>query len=120
MMATSHPNHAFISSDDVLGTYVYNLAGKRLGSIDHLMIDKASGKIAFAVLCFGGFLGVVHRHFPLPWEALKYVPSLEGYRADFKDQDLIDAPDFSDDSWSDRHGEHCTYGQYGMFPTGGL
>jgi PRC-barrel domain len=119
MMATAHPNHAFISSDDVQGACVYDAAGKRLGTIDHLMIDKETGRIVFVILCFGGFLGIDHRHFPLAWETLNYDPSIGGYRASVEEQDLVDVPEFSDDSWSDRHGGvHSIYAQHGFAPYG--
>ena len=51
-----------ISSDKVEGTAVYNRAGEKLGSIHTLMIDKTSGKVAYAVMSFGGFLGIGDRY----------------------------------------------------------
>ncbi len=74
--STAHPNHQLISSDDVNGTEVYDLKGKNIGSIDHLMIDKPSGRVTYAVMSFGGF----HRARPQPLShsvgALKYDTSL--------------------------------------------
>ena len=61
-----------IAADQVEGTYIYNPAGDNLGSVQDVMIDKISGKIAYAVVGFGGFLGIGDRHYPLPWEKLKY------------------------------------------------
>ena len=74
--ATQHPNHQLISSEDVEGTEVYDSAGKNIGEVDHLMIDKMSGRVAYAVISFGGFLGLGHSHYPVPWGALKYDTSL--------------------------------------------
>ena len=56
--ATAHPNHRCISSEDVQGTEVYGPDGKNIGEIDHLIIDKISGRVGYAVMSFGGFLGL--------------------------------------------------------------
>jgi hypothetical protein len=111
-MDTSHPNHAFISSEDVEGTSVYDLKGDSIGSIDHLMIDKVSGRVLYAVLSFGGFLGLNHSHYPLPWAKLKYDQSLGGFRTDITAEKLRDAPQFSDDSWGDRNWEKQVHNHY--------
>jgi hypothetical protein len=56
-----------IAADKVEGTTVYNRAGDKLGSVDNGMIDKISGRVAYAVMSFGGFLGMGKDHYPLPW-----------------------------------------------------
>ena len=112
-MATAHPDRTIISSEDVEGTKVYGSGDKNIGSIDHLMIDKVSGRVAYAVISFGGFLGLGHSHYPVPWNALRYDTNLGGYRTSITEQQLKDAPDFSDDSWSDRHWETQTHQHYG-------
>ena len=58
--ATAHPDHQCISSEDIQGTEVYGLDGKHIGEIDHLIIDKLSGRVAYAVMSFGGFMGLGH------------------------------------------------------------
>jgi len=116
--ATQHPNHQLISSEDVEGTNVYGAGDSKVGEIDHLMIDKFSGKVTYAVMSFGGFLGLGHSHYPVPWAALKYDPSLGGYRTGITEQQLRDAPEFSDDIWGDRNWETRTHEHYGvpMYP----
>jgi hypothetical protein len=69
----------FIASEKVEGTNVYNPAGDNLGSIHDLMIDKASGKVAYALMSFDGFLGIGKRYHPLPWSLLNYDTKLAGY-----------------------------------------
>lgn len=101
--ATTHPNHSLISSEDVEGTNVYDMKGTKVGEIDHLMIDKVSGRVTYAVMSFGGFLGLGHSHYPIPWGALKYDTSLDGYVTGVTEQQLKDAPAFSDDAWSNRN-----------------
>ena len=114
--ATAHPDHQCISSDDVQGTEVYGADSKHIGEIDHLIIDKLSGRVAYAVMSFGGFLGLGHSHYPIPWGALKYDTKLDGYVTGISEQQLKDAPAFSDDSWTDRNWETQTYRHYNIQP----
>ena len=78
--ATAHPNRALISSEDVQGTEVYGVGDEAIGEIDHLLIEKVSGRVAYAVMSFGGFLGLAHSHYPIPWAALKYDTALQDGR----------------------------------------
>lgn len=110
--ATVHPDHKLISSEDVEGTEVYGPSGSHIGEIDHLMIDKVSGQIAYAVMSFGGFLGLGHSHYPVPWSKLDYDTSLGGFRTDITEQQLRDAPEFSDDAWADRDWETRLHRHY--------
>jgi sporulation protein YlmC with PRC-barrel domain len=100
--ATAHPDHHLVSSEDVEGTNVYSVDGKKIGAIDHLMIEKETGRITYAVISFGGFLGLGHNHYPVPWAALKYDRKLAGYVTGITQEQLKDAPAFSDDAPSDR------------------
>jgi hypothetical protein len=90
--ATAHPDHQCISSEDVHGTTVYGADGRNIGEIDHLIIDKL---------------------YPIPWGALTYDKSLGGFRTNITEQQLKDAPEFSDDSWQDRDWEVRTHRHYG-------
>ena len=65
-----------IGSDKVEGTAVYGADDTQIGSIERVMIDKRSGKVSYAVLSFGGFLGIGDDHYPLPWNSLKYDTNL--------------------------------------------
>jgi sporulation protein YlmC with PRC-barrel domain len=85
-----------IASDKVEGTSVYNGAGEKLGSIYNLMVDKRSGKVAYAVMSFGGFLGMGSDYHPLPWEQLSYDRSKGGYVVDLSREQLEAAPTYSD------------------------
>jgi sporulation protein YlmC with PRC-barrel domain len=71
-----------IASKKVEGTAVYNRSGEHLGSVHNLMVDKVSGRIAYAVMSFGGFLGIGESYHPLPWKSLTYNTSLGGYVVD--------------------------------------
>ena len=112
--ATAHPDRRLISSEDVQGTEVYGPGDKAIGEIDHLLIEKVSGRVTYAVMSFGGFLGLGHSHYPIPWAALKYDTNLGGYRTGITEGRLRDAPEFSDDSWEDRDWETKTHEHYGV------
>src|SRR2546423_1570558 len=84
-----------ISSQKVEGTAVYNHEGENLGTVDHLMIDKFSGQVAYAVMSFGGFLGIGSSYHPLPWNALNYDVNLGGYRVDVNRARLEAAPRYT-------------------------
>ena len=90
--ATETSTHDVISSERVEGTTVYNEAGDKLGSIDDLMIDKRSGQVRYAVLEFGGFLGMGSDRYPLPWDALTYDTDKGGYVVPLEKEQLADAP----------------------------
>ena len=82
------------------GTAVYGPDGDKIGSIENVMIDKLSGRVAYAVLTFGGFLGMGNDYYPLPWATLKYDENLGGYRANITRDQLENAPKYrEDDSW---------------------
>lgn len=85
-----------ISSDKIEGTTVYNTDGDKLGSIDDLMIDKTSGRIRFAVLEFGGFLGIGTDRYPMPWHLLAYDAAKEGYVVPIDQERLHEAPQYGE------------------------
>jgi PRC-barrel domain len=84
-----------IGSDKVEGTPVFGPKGDRAGRIERVMIDKLSGKVAYAVMSFGGFLGIGDDHYPLPWSLLTYNPQLGGYQVNIAAEQLKGAPKFS-------------------------
>lgn len=88
-----------ISSEKVDGTPVYDRKGERLGTIHHFMVGKRDGKVRYAVMNFGGVLGMGTHHYPLPWEALDYEDWKGGYIVDLeKDQlDPEKAPSYAHD-----------------------
>jgi sporulation protein YlmC with PRC-barrel domain len=85
----------------VEGTNVYNATGDKLGTIDELMIDKISGQVRYAVMEFGGFLGMGTDRYPVPWNMLKYDTSQEGYVVPLDKTQLEGAPRYADDAVPD-------------------
>jgi sporulation protein YlmC with PRC-barrel domain len=90
-----------ISSDRVEGTSVYNQAGDKLGSVDYLVIDKRSGQVRYAVLEFGGFLGMGTDRYPVPWGLLKYDTNVDGYVVPIEKSALEKAPRYANDTRPD-------------------
>ena len=107
---------SMVSSSDVTGTEVYGTDGAHVGHIEHLMIDKVSGKIAYAVMGFGGFLGMGEEHYPVPWNALHYDTSRNGFVTDITPKTLEGAPARRDDWHRDRTWEEETFRHYGVTP----
>jgi PRC-barrel domain len=100
--------HSLVASDRVEGTPVRRSDGGKIGTIQRLMIDKVSGNVAYAVLSFGGFLGIGQKHLPIPWVRLKYERTLGAYQLDLTEEELSRAPSFAankDFDWGDRSQE---------------
>src|SRR5215207_6584890 len=98
-----HGSSRLIASNRVEGTEVYNRAGEHLGEIYNFMVDKFSGQVAYAVMSFGGFLGIGERYHPLPWASLDYDVNQGGYVVDLDRSKLELAPSYGreEDPWRD-------------------
>jgi sporulation protein YlmC with PRC-barrel domain len=105
-----------IASDKVEGTPVYNRAGESLGAVHNVMIDKRSGRVRYAVMSFGGFLGIGEHYHPLPWETLTYAPNLGGYMVELSREQLEGAPSYrrGETPWSDPLFGRSVHGFYGL------
>jgi hypothetical protein len=107
-----------IGSDKVEGTAVYGTDEKKIGELERVMIDKISGKVAYAVISFGGFLGMGEDYYPMPWSTLKYDTKLGGYRVGVTKDQLEKAPKFSKStSWNwNRDNDRRVYDYYRAQP----
>jgi hypothetical protein len=106
-----------IGSDKVEGTAVYGADDNKIGSIERVMIDKKSGRVSYAVLGFGGFLGLGNDHYPLPWQSLKYDPRLGGYVSGVTEKQLRGAPKFGEErdwDWADAARNRLLDDYYGI------
>jgi hypothetical protein len=81
-----------IASDKVEGTAVRRSDGDKLGRIERVMIDKRSGNVAYAVMTFGGFLGIGDEYRALPWHLLRYNERLDAYELNVTEDQLRNAP----------------------------
>ena len=98
-MAAEDETVSLIGSDKVQGTAVFDADGNRIGSIERVMIEKTSGRVSYAVLSFGGFLGIGDDHYPLPWPSLKYNVDLGGYQTMVTVDQIKGAPK-ADGEWN--------------------
>lgn len=92
---SSAPSHPLIESDRIEGTPVFDVNGRRIGTIKRLVIEKISGHVAYAVTSFGGFLGLGSEAHTIPWEQLHYDTTLHGYHTTITEEQLRQAPEFS-------------------------
>lgn len=115
--------HALIASDRVEGTAVRRPNGDKVGTIQRVMIDKISGNVAYAVLSFGGFLGLGEKHLPIPWSRLKFDTIMQSYQVDISDDELKSAPSYAADKdfdWGDRSRETQLHDYYKARPYWGI
>jgi hypothetical protein len=87
-------NVRLISSTKVEGTAVVGTNGERLGTIQSFMVDKYTGRVAYAIMAFGGTLGLGTSLFPLPWPMLEYDVEKDGYSLNITKEQLASAPKF--------------------------
>jgi sporulation protein YlmC with PRC-barrel domain len=93
------PGPALMGADTLLGNDVYNSADEDLGDIKEFMIEMSTGRIAYAVLSFGGFLGMGDKLFAVPWEALRLDTANHRFVLDVDKETLKNAPGFDKDHW---------------------
>jgi hypothetical protein len=117
MATETRETGTLIGSDKVEGTAVYGAGQTKIGSIERVMIDKQTGRVSYAVLSFGGFLGIGDDHYPLPWQSLKYDTNLGGYITGITETELKGAPKYTNDNnwnWSDPARARAVNDYYGV------
>lgn len=113
-----------LSAGTMKGDEVINAAGEDLGEIEEVMIDVDSGRVAYAVLSFGGFLGMGEKLFAIPWAALHLDQERESFQLNVDAETLEDAPGFDEDDWPEFADEtwakdiHDYYGYKPYWSTG--
>jgi hypothetical protein len=113
----SHTGGSLIAASKVNGTTVYNTVGEKLGSVYDVMIDKRSGNAAYAIMSFGGFLGIGDSYHPLPWRSLTYDDRQGGYVVNIDRSRLEGAPSYKSsdsDRWTDPSYGRQVNGYYGI------
>ncbi len=106
-----------ISADKVKGTAVHNTAGDSLGSIESIMIDKPSDKVAYAVLAFGGILGMGKDRRALPWNLLTYDTTQEAYIVSLDPEILRGGPAYEETDWDDTDWDRKVHDYYDARPS---
>ena len=108
-----------LAADTLMGEKVVNLQKEDLGTIEHLMIDLQSGRVAYAVLSFGGFLGMGDKLFAIPWSSLALDTVERRFVLNVDKARLTNAPGFDKDHWpnmADRTWGTTVYAYYGVKP----
>lgn len=116
-MPTATGHTSAIRAQKVIGTDVKNAAGHKIGSIEDIVLDKLSNNIMFAVVGFGGFLGVGEKFHPIPWSALDYDEDEGGYVINFSEEQLKAAPSDSIEALTRDQGIHYRDRAYDYFGT---
>ena len=114
----ARPEHPLIPAERVNGAAVFSLSGEKLGRIEDVAIEKVSGQVAYALLSFGGFLGVGEHYHPVPWRLLRYDVERRGYVIPCEKAQLEAAPSFRADDlsgWSDEHSRIAIFEYYAPF-----
>lgn len=109
--------HDHIRATTVNGTDVFDGDGTHIGHIDDIVLSKRTGSAVYAILSFGGFLGLGERHHPLPWQSLHYDDGLAGYVVNVSREQLEGAPSYqrgSDPDWNDPDFDKRIAGYYGF------
>jgi len=91
-MTTASGHTSAIRAKKVIGTNVKNPSGEKIGEIEDVILDKQSNNIMFAVVGFGGFLGMAEKYHPLPWASLDYDESQNAYVVSYTKEQLKGAP----------------------------
>jgi sporulation protein YlmC with PRC-barrel domain len=95
------PGPALMGADTLIGDSVVNAADQDLGDIKEIMLDMQTGQVAYAVLSFGGFLGMGDKLFAVPWQALHLDTVNKRFVLDIEKEGLRNAPGFDKDAWPD-------------------
>ena len=111
-----------VASDMVVGTSVYDPNDQKIGQVERLILEKTSGKVSYAVLSFGGFLGIGEDYYPVPWEMLTYDESVGGFRVNITREQVENenAPRYraaDDYEWTSENGRRVS-DYYGVPPYG--
>jgi len=113
--------HKLILSSRVEGTSVYSKNGDAIGHIDDLSIERTSGKVVYAIMSFGGFLGIGEKFHPIPWSLLDFDPARGGYAVPLDKAELKDAPHYGREELvalggpSHEDYSQLIYGYYGAY-----
>ncbi len=114
--ASHGPGPYLMGADTLIGNDVFNKAAEDIGDIKEIMIDMRTGRVSYAVLSFGGFMGFGEKLFAVPWEALTLDTTNKRFELDVNKERLEHAPGFDKNKWPDmadakwEAGIHAYYG----------
>jgi len=88
-----------VTGSSILGEKVVNTNGEKLGNIKDIMIDTSSGRVTYAVLSFGGFLGMIEKLFAIPLESFQLSPKRDCFVLDISEEKLETVEEFDKENW---------------------
>lgn len=103
-MTTASGHTRAIRAKKVIGTNVKDASGQKIGQIEDVMLDKTSNSILYAVVGFGGWLGIAEKFHPIPWSALDYDETSGAYLVEYTREQLQAAPSGSIDELTQNDG----------------
>jgi sporulation protein YlmC with PRC-barrel domain len=116
-IAQAKDKSGLLKASQLIGMKVEGTDGKKLGDIKDLVVDREDGSIDYAVLDFGGIIGIGDKYFAVPWQALQIAPDNKKLLIDVSKKELKDAPGFDKKNWpdlSDREQVVVIYEYYGV------
>jgi len=119
MKVTGTDKPRVLSASTLIGDSVHNNAGEKLGKVEELMMDLEQGRVAYAVLSFGGFLGMGNKLFAIPWDAFTLDTDEHSFILNVPKDRLESAPGFDKDDWpdfADRKWGQTIHSYYGTRP----
>lgn len=114
-MPTATGHTTAIRATRAVGTDVYNLDGEKIGKVEDIILDKMDNSIMFAVVGFGGFLGMGEKYHPLPWASLDYSEDTGGYVVPYTRAELEAAPAESITELTKDDGIHARQNAYSYY-----
>ena len=108
--------HGLLAPEDINGTAILGEDGERMGTVDHVVIDPVKGRIAYAVLSFGGFMGLGEQTYSIPWRSVRFDPDKRAFVTGITRQQVAEAPERPDDWHLDRRWEERTFDHFGVPP----
>lgn len=114
-MPTPSGHTTAIPASRTIGTPVYNSAGDKIGKVEDVMLDKMDNSILYAVVGFGGFLGMGEKYHPIPWSTLDYNKDKDGYVVPFTKEQLEKAPAESIDQLTRNDGHETREAAYSYY-----
>lgn len=114
-MPTATGHTTSIRATRAIGTDVYNMNGEKIGKVEDIVLDKTDNSIMFAVVGFGGFLGMGEKYHPLPWATLDYSPDTGGYIVPYSKEELEAAPADTINELTKNDGVHARQDAYSYY-----
>ena len=108
--------HCLLATDDIDGTSVLSETGEKLGEMERLVLDAVNGRIAYAVVAFGGVMGLGKSSYSIPWDSMRFSVDDRVFVTAITRQQIETAPDRPEDWYRDRDWEEKTFAHFGATP----